>query len=220
MADKETSRLEAFSDGVFGIAMTLLIIDIRLPPMSDQATNRELLRALGGLWPSYLSFFISFVTVLIMWINHHGLFRLVHAFNRRFLFANGFVLLMVTVVNFPTKVLAEHLGQAGANVAVALYCGTYVLVAVSFNLMLWTALPNLRPDVRQGPHSPVRRIRAAYRMGALVYAVATVVGYFIPYLGLSLCMALWVLWTLLNYRPGRRATVAGADEPERGEPMT
>src|SRR4051812_20363 len=102
--DKETSRLEAFSDGVFGVAMTLLIVDIRLPPMSQPTSNRELLRAVGALWPSYLSFFVSFVTVLIMWINHHSLFRLVQAFNRRFLFANGFLLLMVTLVNFPTKV--------------------------------------------------------------------------------------------------------------------
>lgn len=216
MADKETSRLEAFSDGVFGVAMTLLIVDIRLPPIPHDASAAQLAAALCALWPSYLAFFISFVTVLIMWINHHDLFRLIQSVNRRFLFANGFLLLMVTAVNFPTKVLAEHLDQAGAKTAVALYCGAYIFVAVSYNLLLRTALPNLRPDLHHATGSPIHRIRMAYRMGVLVYSVATVVGLFAPYIGLAICMALWPLWMLLNYEPDKSATVPIDDQPVRG----
>ena len=110
---KETSRVEAFSDGVFGIALTLLILDIQLPHESAPlAGNRELFAALLKLWPTFLAFVLSFGTVLTMWVNHHELFR--HAFrvDRRLLITNGFLLLAVTFVPFPTAVLADYLQPA------------------------------------------------------------------------------------------------------------
>lgn len=203
---KETARVEAFSDGVFAIAATLLIIEIKLPPLPQETTGRDVLAALLALWPSYLAFVMSFVTILIMWINHHELFKLLQGTNRRLLFANGFMLLIVTFVNFPTAVLAKYLERAGANVAVAFYCGTYVVVALSYNLLLAAALPNLRAAAQQGPHSAVHRIRMAYRLGLLVYVAATLVALFAPYAGLAICSALWVLWTLLDYQKGTAAT--------------
>ena len=205
MPDKETVRIEAFSDGVFAIAVTLLILEIRLPHTPEGATNGDVLRALLHLWPSYLAFVLSFGTILVMWINHHDLFRLVRSSDRRFMFANGFVLMMVTFVNFPTAVLADHLNRpgAGACVAASFYCGTYVIISISYALLLRTAIPNMPTEFRQGPHSPVRRIRAAYLMGFLVYCTATIVAIFAPYVGVAICSALLVLWTVLNYGPGR-----------------
>src|SRR5436305_1988769 len=104
MSEKETTRVEAFSDGVFAIAMTLLILEIRVPSASagPPLDNWALLRSLLSLWPSYLAFLLSFGTVLVMWINHHGLFKYAHRANNRLLFANGFLLLVVTFIPFPT----------------------------------------------------------------------------------------------------------------------
>ena len=73
--EKETARVEAFSDGVFAIAITLLILEIKVPDFTEKSTNPQLFDALIGLWPSYFAFLLSFTAVLIMWINHHGFFK-------------------------------------------------------------------------------------------------------------------------------------------------
>ncbi len=117
--EKETARVEAFSDGVFAIAITLLVLEFKVPHLPQEASSGELFHALLKLWPSTVAFLGSFAAILIMWINHHGLFRLIHKTDSRFLFANGFMLLMVTFVPFPTAVLAEYLGRPGERVAAA-----------------------------------------------------------------------------------------------------
>ena len=96
--EKETGRVEAFSDGVFAIAITLLVLEFKVPHLPEGATGRDLFHALLKLWPSLIAFLGSFIAILIMWINHHGLFRLIHKIDPPFLFANGFMLLMVTFV--------------------------------------------------------------------------------------------------------------------------
>ncbi len=112
--DKDTARAEAFSDGVFAIAITLLILEIRVPALKAAAANGPLFSALAGLWPSFLAFFLSFFVILVMWVNHHEFMRLVHHVDYPFLFANGFVPLLVTFVPFPTAVLARYLGTGAA----------------------------------------------------------------------------------------------------------
>src|SRR5436189_5553587 len=129
------SRVEAFSDGVFAIAITLLILEIRVPH-GEHGLWEELL----ALWPSYIAFLMSFVVILIMWVNHHELLRMAKAVNYPFLFANGLLLLSVTFVPFPTAVLAAHLGTPEAKTAVAFYSGTFVVNALSWNLLFSTMI--------------------------------------------------------------------------------
>ncbi len=133
--EKKTARLAAFSDGVFAVAMTLLVIDLKVPPPPPGAANHQL----WGIWPSFLAFVMSFVATLIMWVNHHGLFGLIQGVDARLLFANGLLLLLVTCVPFPTAVLAAHLNRETANTAAALYCGTYVVINLAYNLPWHTA---------------------------------------------------------------------------------
>src|SRR5438105_15069209 len=115
--------------------MTLLVLEFKVPhpPPPDVAAGKWwLLTALAQLWPSFVAFVLSFGTVLIMWVNHHGLFKHAHRTDNRLLFANGLLLLVVTFVPFPTAVLAEHLDKPSANAAATFYCGTFVVVAVSY----------------------------------------------------------------------------------------
>src|SRR5258707_7291898 len=108
--EKETARVEAFSDGVFAIAITLLVLDLKVPrdvPADHLAA--ELLRS----WPSYGAFLVSFATIGIMWLNHHRLFTLIHRVDHALLVLNGLLLLTVTVVPFPTSLLAAYLGRDG-----------------------------------------------------------------------------------------------------------
>src|ERR1044071_3471000 len=101
MAEHETGRIEAFSDGVFAIAITLLVLDLKVP--MERHGDRELLTALAQQWPTYLAYVTSFSTILIMWINHHRVFSLIGRADDRLLFYNGLLLLGVSIVPFPTS---------------------------------------------------------------------------------------------------------------------
>jgi uncharacterized membrane protein len=128
----ETGRVEAFSDGVFAIAITLLILEIRVPQPSGGPLGAQLLRQ----WPSYLSFVISFAFIGIMWINHHRLFTHIRRTDTGLLLLNLLLLLGVTFVPYPTSVLAAYLGRPDQRLAAMFYNGTYVGIAVFYNL-LW-----------------------------------------------------------------------------------
>jgi uncharacterized membrane protein len=96
--------------------MTLLIVDFKVPHRPESSPGKWwLLAALGRLWPSAIALVLSFGTVLVMWVNHHGLLKHAHRANNRLLFSNGFLLLIVTFVPFPTAVLAEYLNTPSAS---------------------------------------------------------------------------------------------------------
>jgi uncharacterized membrane protein len=200
MAEEEKHRVEAFSDGVFAIAITLLILEIRLPPGEKFPTNIALLSAIGAIWPSFLAFILSFVVVLMIWINHRELFRLVRGVDHKLMWANGSLLLMVIFVPFPTGVLAQYFPTEAANTAVALYCGTLFLTSVCHNLLFESVAYKsrlLKSDVRTGF---VSKLRKSYRFGLAIYAVATLVAIFNAIAGLVLVTSLWLLWIPVHRR--------------------
>ena len=179
---KEMARVEAFSDGVFAIAITLLVLEIKVPHLDEGASGRDLLAALLNLWPSFVAFLGSFSAILVMWVNHHGLFRLINCVDSRFLFANGLLLMLVTFVPFPTAVLAEYLNRQGANAAVAFYCGTFVLINTAYNLLWYTAAVHRRLIKEDVPQKHVIKIRKAYQMafpiytGAMLFSIWSAIG--------------------------------------------
>jgi len=199
-----TARVEAFSDGVFAIAITLLILEIRAP---EAGAAGGLWAGLRALWPSYVAFLLSFFVILVMWVNHHELMRLVRVVTYPLLFANGLLLLTVTFVPFPTAVLAQHLATSEAKVAVAFYCGTFVVNSLAWGLVFSTMVRGglFHAGVDAGT---IQRVRRAYLAGPLVYVVATLVALRQPLLGLALNASLWLLWIRLGYREtaeGRRS---------------
>ena len=170
-----------------------------MPRLGPAASGPELWAALQTLWPSLVAFLGSFAAILIMWINHHGLFRMVRRVDAPFLYANGAMLLMVTFVPFPTAVLAEYLGHAGERVAAAFYCGTFVAVSLTFQLWWYTANRRRLLQAHVTP-AAVARIWGAYRFGLAVYVAATLLSFWKAVAGLGLCVALWVYWAALSYR--------------------
>jgi len=128
----ETARIEAFSDGVFAIAITLLILEIKIPMPGSIPLSLQLLRQ----WPSYVAFLISFAFIAIMWINHHRLFTHIRRADNTLLVLNLLLLLGVTAVPFPTAVLAAHLGKPDQKTAAMVFSGTFFFIAIFFN-MLW-----------------------------------------------------------------------------------
>lgn len=200
MEEKDTSRTEAFSDGVFAIAITLLILEIKVPELSENTGRTGLLSALLAAWPSLLAFVISFVSILVMWINHHEVFGLIERVNAPFLYANGLLLMLITFVPFPTAVLAKFLETEAAPAAAAFYCGTFVAVNIAFNLLWSAAVSKGRRLLRQDlSEARVRKIRAVYLGAFGVYLLAAIVAWISPFAGLLIYFSLWFLWSRVKY---------------------
>jgi uncharacterized membrane protein len=162
----ETARIEAFSDGVFAIAITLLILEIRVP----QPASGPLAPQLAKQWASYVSFVISFAFIGIMWINHHRLFTHIRRCDNTLLLLNLLLLLGVTFVPFPTSVLAAHLGHPDQRLAAILYSGTYFFIAIFFNL-LWryATAPARHLLAHDVDAAAIQSITRQYALGPLAY---------------------------------------------------
>jgi len=163
--EKETGRLEAFSDGVFAVAITLLIFQIPIPH------GGSLLKQLGGQWPFYTAYVVSFLTILIMWVNHHALFRLIHRTDHLFLILNGLLLMLITFVNYPTAVLAEYIEGSDGRIAAMLYSGTFIVIAVLYNLLWRYASGSHRLLSKRADPLLIATITRQYRFGPLFYVV-------------------------------------------------
>jgi uncharacterized membrane protein len=207
---RDTGRVEAFSDGVFAIAITLLVLELKVPHLGEGAERGALTRELLHLWPSFAAFLTSFVAILIMWMNHHKVFRLVRRVSGPFLLANGFLLLTVTFVPFPTAVLASCVPGPSATIAAAFYCGTYVLVNIAYNA-LWSAATRGGLLHAQVTEAHIRKIRRAYAVGFFVYAAATGLALWNAHAGLALSTALWLLWGILEYSDDSSGTASGRE---------
>jgi TMEM175 potassium channel family protein len=128
------NRLEAFSDGVFSIAATLLVLQLRVPTPGEGPLGQALLAE----WPTYASYAVSFMTIGIIWINHHTLFARVHQVDRPLLFLNLLLLLCVSTIPFLTALLSRYIGTGEpSHLAAAVYGGVMVLMSLSFTA-LWT----------------------------------------------------------------------------------
>ena len=127
---KETSRIEAFSDGVFAIAITLLVLE--LIQMLHPALESGLIETCLHHWQSFLAFTVGFITILICWINHHVALEYISKTDTNFLWINGFLLFVVTLTPFPTAVMAEYLDTEGGT-ALAFFGFNYILISIAAN---------------------------------------------------------------------------------------
>ncbi|MGF7235354.1 MAG: TMEM175 family protein [Frankia sp.] len=177
-----SGRLEAFSDGVFAIAITLLVLDLAVPTR-DEARDGGLTTALGREWPSYFAYLVSFLTIGIIWVNHHTVFDKVRFVDRPVLFANLGLLLLVSVIPFPTRLLAEYLtAGSNAHVAAAIYSATMLMMGLAFGLLWMTItrderLLHERVD-RDQARAAVRRfgLGNAFYLAAVGLAFVSAVG--------------------------------------------
>jgi uncharacterized membrane protein len=192
----QTNRLEAFSDGVFAIAITLLILEVDLPPGGGSLAAR-----LAGAWPGYVMYAVSFVTIGVMWANHHSLFHLIDRCTHGIVVANLLLLLLVSFVPFPTSVLANTLrGPAtDARAAAVFYNGTFVLIAVVFNALWHTAVRGrlLGP----GTANVATRITRSYALGPPSYLAAALASTHSAQLGLTINGLLVLLYLFTPRAP-------------------
>jgi uncharacterized membrane protein len=193
-SERDTARLEAFSDGVFAIAITLLILEIHVPEFEE---GQSLWHSLADLWPSYFGYAVSFLVIGIMWVNHHSLFRIVRRVDHWVLVFNLLLLFCVAFIPFPTAVLAAHIDQPDESTAVVFYAATFVVTAIAFNL-LWRYPTKHAPWLLEPDADPrvIASITRRYSLGPLIYLAAAFVGWFFPTAGL-IALALIALLYLI-----------------------
>ncbi|MGH8004656.1 MAG: TMEM175 family protein [Limisphaerales bacterium] len=173
-AEKETGRIEAFSDGVFAIAITLLVINLKVsPPSGSEGLVYKLLEE----WPRFLSFLTSFATILILWVNHHNLFNHIVRSNTLFMFLNGSLLFCATFVPFPTSLVAEYMGDKGETTAMVLYSGTMLAMAFAYNILWRYASHHHRLLSKSVTSAQVKSINRQYLVGPVFYGLAFILAF-------------------------------------------
>jgi uncharacterized membrane protein len=177
-----TARLETFSDGVFAIAATLLVLDIVVQPgdLGSQLTH---------IWPSYLAYATSFLTIGVIWMNHHHTVSLMGRVDRTFLFVNNVLLLVIAFLPFPTRLVAEHLHGSDAEPATVAYAATFTLMAVVHQVYWQYARRGRRLIAPAVSEAALRGVDLAYLPGVPMYATTLVVAFFSPLTSVLLTFA-------------------------------
>ena len=194
----ENTRLETFCDGVIAIAITLLILEIKVPPFESIHSVHDLTHALLESWPHWFGFLLSFIAILIAWVNHHSLFKLVDKSSPTFIYANGFLLLTLVVLPFPTALIAEYIQTEYAQPAVSLYCFVGVVHNFAWNILLYTMqnpVPLTRHDASQ---KAIALGKNSTRAGFFLYLGIFILSFWYPFSALILITTSWLTWLVLG----------------------
>jgi uncharacterized membrane protein len=179
-----TARLETFSDGVFAIAATLLVLELGVESGHDLGDK------MLNLWPSYLAYVTSFVTIGIIWMNHHHTVSFLGRVDRTFLFVNNLLLLTVAFLPFPTGLVGKFLQGEGEQAATLAYAGTLVVMALLHQVWWQYARRNRRLIAEGTTDSALQAVDRAYLPGVPLYGAVFVLAFFSPLAAVLLTFAI------------------------------
>jgi len=212
LQERDTSRLEAFSDGVFAIAITLLVLNIRIPDTANLG------QALRGQWASYLAYLLSFLTILNLWVNHHNIFKYIARSDHWFLFLNGFLLLGVCVLPFPTALLARYF-TTDPFTSTLVYAGVFTYNGLTYYI-LWTyASASMRLLDRRLDPLKIQKLSRRYLTNPPLYVAALMLVFIFPLATLLIYFLLMLFYLVPALSlPGPetmyRANMADQHQPE------
>ncbi len=190
-----TNRLESFSDGVMAVAITLLVLNITVP---DPATTTALGHALARAWPNYAAYVVSFITIGIIWINHHAMIGRLQRADHTILILNLLLLLSIGVLPFATALMSAYLRQShGQHLAAAIYSGAFLAMSILFATLNRHIL--LRKAHYIGADLSLERRRLILKRsltGLLPYVVATGLAFVSPYATIAICAAVAAFYAL------------------------
>lgn len=195
----ETGRLETFADGVMAIAITLLVLEIGVPEVDEHGSLGS---ALLEQWPQYAAYAVSFLTIGIIWVNHHHLFSVIERTTHAFLMLNVVFLMTIAVLPWPTALIAEHLREEASRTTAAIVYGlTMTAIAVMFNAVWRYAAAGLRllpPDVDR---AELARVSRSYLSGPVTYLAGTLLALWDAWWSLGLFALLAIYWLLPGSGP-------------------
>jgi uncharacterized membrane protein len=178
-AGNPNSRLEAFCDGVFAIALTLLIIDIKIPSTIEINNTADFWLAIKHITPSIFAFVLSFIIILITWVNHHNSFTLINKSAPSFIYANGFLLLTVVFIPFPTSLLGEHILTDHASPAVFLYTGIIAIQGLGWVLLSAASLKN-DLAINEKAIAQIKVNRKNGYITFIIYSLLSIISFWFP----------------------------------------
>ncbi|SRR6266480_5083115 len=191
------NRLEAFADGVFAIAATLLTLNLTVT--EGHPLGGELLR----IWPSYVAYAITFTTIGIIWVNHHLVMHQIARVDRLFQVLNVLFLMVIAFIPFPTRLLALYITTGDAQAAALAYGITLTLTALLFNALWWYAAAGGRLIRQDADPKVITGIGRSYLPGPMIYSVATVVALVSPELSAALYALIALFYVLESSVFGR-----------------
>jgi uncharacterized membrane protein len=195
----QTGRLEALSDGVFAIAITLLVLDIVVPVSSDD----HLLSAVGRLWPSYLAYAVSFSTIGAAWLGHNAITEYLERADAVFVRLNLLLLLLIAFLPFPTRLFAAYIGKNGPERVAAPIYGISLLLTSTLLWVLWRYAVHaglVRPDAAD---EEVQLLTQRLTPGLGGYVILIVAGFFVPIIAVAGYLAIALFYVIPTRRPGR-----------------
>jgi uncharacterized membrane protein len=193
---KQTTRLEAFSDGIFGVAITLLAIEIGITEYKG-ANNINLWEKIINKWPDYFSYFNSFATVLLIWMGHNKIFKQLRSANHWIILLNGLVLLLVVLFPYTTKTVSTFIGTNAENTAVAFYVAFTGSITVSMLLLNLCILKNKKLLVNKGKSIPwINGMIKRQVIGILFYLAITVIAFYYSKIAIIMTFFMWIFWAI------------------------
>jgi len=189
------SRLETFCDGVFAIALTLLIIDIKIPSTAEINNSADFWHTLQHIAPSIFAFVLSFIIILITWVNHHNALKLGNKSSASFIYANGFLLFTVVFMPFPTSLLGEYILTDHASPAVILYESTMALQAVGWILIVRAALNNNLGKSERATLEIRKNGQFAY-FAFVLYTFCAIIAIWFPLTIAIITTITWIFWLI------------------------
>lgn len=207
----ETARLETFSDGVFAIAITLLVLDIHVPDVND---NQSLFQSLLSHWVNYLAFLIGFFTILVCWINHHYMFEHIQKNNGMLILLNGFKLLIVSFTPFATAIISKYIGTIHQQIAVSIYALNFFLMGLAMTGIWYYAYRNklTTPD----PPGYLKAMTHLYIFASVLSGVI----FLLSFAPVWICLMLFAFMFLIFVFPKNAVAVLEKNKPINAQVIT
>ena len=198
MTENLNARMETFCDGVFAIAITLLILEVKSPIPENVHTSGALWVSLKHLLPSIYAFLLSFTVILISWVNHHTIMKLVNKHTPQFIYSNGLLLLSIAFIPFPTALLAEFVFTDAASPAVVLYSMAILFTNISWILVSQTAL---KPKPLTINEVSKKAMEDVFRKGIyafILYLFCTILAFWLPLVSAIIITLTWLAWLIIG----------------------
>lgn len=198
-AANENARLETFCDGIFAIAITLLVLEIKVPPHETVHSVNDLWLALSKLWPSLFAWFLSFVIILLTWLTHHRIFNCIDRSSLYFMYANGIFMFIVTLFPFASAIVAEYFSTDFAAPAVAIYCACNLLLSLSLRLLLISCARPI-PLAKDEQHArTLKTMKFGQKISIPVSTATIILSFWFPHMAFYTIILFWTFVVIRTF---------------------
>ncbi len=197
--ENETVRMEAFSDGVLAINITLLAFELKAPAFKEIYTSRSLFLAMAHQWPPYLAFLLSFATIFVIWVNHHRMFNVIRRSDSTFLYLNGLLLFLTSTIPFLNNILANYIATSATELAVGLTMLLFGAIAGTFYLMWNHATADYQLLKRPAADVRVQTVRTGFVISMVIYGASALLASVLPLVSIVIGLAMVIYLSRLKY---------------------